>query len=123
MLTISGHVKVFGTVAIVSQQAWIFNDTVRENILFGLPYIESKYNEVISCCSLQRDLELLANGDKTEIGERGTNLRYGVNYLRSIYNFLEYFKQIRNPLFLGEMGLSQYLFRVVTHHLSTMIFV
>jgi ABC-type multidrug transport system fused ATPase/permease subunit len=75
MIISSGQLYVMGSMAIVSQQAWIFNDTVRENILFGLPFEETKYQAVVECCSLQRDLELLANGDKTEISEGGSNLR------------------------------------------------
>ncbi|XP_046999518.1 ATP-binding cassette sub-family C member 5-like isoform X1 [Schistocerca americana] len=89
MRPVNGHIKVMGSVALVSQQAWIFNDTVRENILFGLPYHEERYRDVITCCSLQRDLELLANGDKTEIGERGSNLSGGqkqrINLARAVY--------------------------------------
>lgn len=76
MIRIQGDLSVFGSVALVSQQAWIFNETLRENILFGLPYDGERYKDVINVCSLQRDLELLPNGDMTEIGERGTNLRY-----------------------------------------------
>jgi ABC-type multidrug transport system fused ATPase/permease subunit len=75
MIISSGQFHVMGSMAIVSQQAWIFNDTVRENVLFGLPFDESKYQGVVECCCLQRDLELLANGDKTEISEGGSNLR------------------------------------------------
>jgi ABC-type multidrug transport system fused ATPase/permease subunit len=75
MIISSGQLHVRGSMAIVSQQAWIFNDTVRENILFGLPFDESKYLAVVECCCLQRDLELLVNGDKTEISEGGSNLR------------------------------------------------
>lgn len=76
MIRVQGDLSVHGGVALVSQQAWIFNETLRENILFGLPYEEERYKDVINVCSLQRDLELLSHGDMTEIGERGTNLRY-----------------------------------------------
>lgn len=34
--------QVDGSVAYVSQQAWIFNETVRENIIFGLPFDQNK---------------------------------------------------------------------------------
>jgi hypothetical protein len=75
MIISSGQLRVMGSMAVVTQQAWIFNDTVRENILFGLPFDESRYQAVVECCCLQRDLELLVNGDKTEISEGGSNLR------------------------------------------------
>jgi len=35
MKLLSGHVRVKGGLAVVPQQAWIFNGTVRDNILFG----------------------------------------------------------------------------------------
>lgn len=38
----SGSIAVSGSVAYVSQQAWITNDTVRNNILFGHAYDETR---------------------------------------------------------------------------------
>ncbi len=52
------------------QQAWIQNATLRDNILFGSPHEENKLQEVIQACALGPDLELLAAGDLTEIGEK-----------------------------------------------------
>ena len=34
----TGRLAVSGKVAYAAQQAWIFNATLRENILFGKPY-------------------------------------------------------------------------------------
>lgn len=56
---------------------WIQNNTLRENILFGLPYDEKWYNQVVRACSLISDFELLPAGDKSEIGERGITLSGG----------------------------------------------
>ena len=39
-----GSLALDGSIAYVPQQAWIFHDSARENILFGLPYDETKYN-------------------------------------------------------------------------------
>lgn len=75
MVCVRGDMAVNGSVAIVTQQAWIFNETLRENIIFGLPFDERRYRDTIEVCSLQRDLELLPKADMTEIGERGSNLR------------------------------------------------
>jgi len=78
-----------GSMAIVSQHAWVFNDTVGENIVFGLPFDESKYRAVLERCSLQRDLELLASSDLTQISEGGSNLSGGqkqrINLARAVY--------------------------------------
>jgi ABC-type bacteriocin/lantibiotic exporter with double-glycine peptidase domain len=36
-----------------------------------------KYVEIILACQLERDLEILPGGDRTEIGEKGINLSGG----------------------------------------------
>ena len=38
------------------QAAFIYNATVRENILFGLPYEEERYQRAIEAASLGPDL-------------------------------------------------------------------
>ncbi|KAJ3058789.1 Canalicular multispecific organic anion transporter 2, partial [Rhizoclosmatium hyalinum] len=89
----SGEVRVSGSVAYVSQQAWIENATIRDNILFGSEYDEKKYQAVIDACALRRDLTLLVSGDMTEIGEKGVNLSGGqkqrLSLARAVYNDAE----------------------------------
>jgi ATP-binding cassette subfamily C (CFTR/MRP) protein 1 len=84
-----------GNVAYVAQTAWILNKTVRDNILFGLPYNEEKYNKVIEACSLTHDLKILEDGDMTEIGERGINLSGGqkqrISVARAAYSDADVF--------------------------------
>ena len=84
-----GEVFVDGRLAYVPQQAWIMNATVRDNILFGLPYDEKRYKDTIRVCELTSDLEQLIDGDQTEIGERGINLSGGqkqrVSLARAVY--------------------------------------
>lgn len=48
MSLLGGTVAVKGGVAYVAQQAWILNDSLRENILFGKEYIEEKYDSQIT---------------------------------------------------------------------------
>ena len=57
-----------GRVAYVPQQPWVFNATVRDNILFGEEYDEAKFQEVVDICCLQADLDILEAGDLTEVG-------------------------------------------------------
>jgi len=59
-----------GSVAYVPQQAWIQNATLKDNILFGQPPNEQKYQNVLEACALKTDLEVLPGGDQTEIGEK-----------------------------------------------------
>lgn len=78
-----------GSVAYVPQVSWIFNATVRDNILFGSPYDPQRYKRAISVSALDVDLQLLPGGDLTEIGERGVNLSGGqkqrVSIARAVY--------------------------------------
>ncbi|KAG7280285.1 hypothetical protein CRUP_026826 [Coryphaenoides rupestris] len=59
-----------GSVAYVPQLAWIQNATLRDNILFGSPHDSHRFQKVLDACALGPDLEQLAAGDLTEIGEK-----------------------------------------------------
>ncbi|KAI3658482.1 hypothetical protein MP638_001908 [Amoeboaphelidium occidentale] len=82
--------KVFASTSYVSQEAWLFNDTLRQNILFGKDYDKEKYLEVVRVSGLQRDLTLLLAGDQTEIAERGANLSGGQRQRTSIARAVYY---------------------------------
>ncbi|KAF7804851.1 ABC transporter C family member 4 [Senna tora] len=89
MHKVSGKVRVCGSIAYVAQTSWIQNGTIQENILFGLPMDRQKYNEVVRVCCLEKDLEMMEDGDQTEIGERGINLSGGqkqrIQLARAVY--------------------------------------
>ncbi|KAJ3120011.1 Multidrug resistance-associated protein 1 [Physocladia obscura] len=74
---ISGRVVFSGAVGYCSQQAWIVNASVRENIVFGRPYDAARYKAVVSAACLAPDFAILPNSDMSEIGERGINLSGG----------------------------------------------
>ncbi|KAI9003656.1 P-loop containing nucleoside triphosphate hydrolase protein [Gaertneriomyces semiglobifer] len=82
--------KLYGRTAYMSQEAWLLNITLRDNILFGKEFERERYNQVVKVCALQRDLTLLLAGDKTEIAERGANLSGGqrqrVSLARCVYH-------------------------------------
>ncbi|KZP09468.1 multidrug resistance-associated ABC transporter [Athelia psychrophila] len=90
MRSTRGEVIFGGAVAYVPQTAWIRNSTLRENILFGQPDDEKRFRDVIRACSLEHDLEMLPNGEHTEIGEKGINLSGGqkarVSLARAAYS-------------------------------------
>ncbi|KAF5360312.1 hypothetical protein D9758_009126 [Tetrapyrgos nigripes] len=85
-----GQVVFGGSIAYVPQTPWIKNATVRENIVFGNEDNEARFREVIRACSLEHDLELLSQGENTEIGEKGINLSGGqkarVSLARAAYS-------------------------------------
>lgn len=85
----AGQVFLEGSVAYVAQTAWIFNDTLRNNILFGKEYDEELYKKAIRVSALEQDLDVLPSGDLTAIGEKGINLSGGqkqrVSIARAVY--------------------------------------
>ena len=84
------HVVLNGSISYVPQEAWIQNDTVKNNILFYLPFDSERYNKILDICELYPDLNSLIGGDMTEIGEKGINLSGGqrarINIARALYS-------------------------------------
>ncbi|KAH6652560.1 ABC transporter type 1, transmembrane domain-containing protein [Truncatella angustata] len=78
------------TCAYVAQSAWLVNANIKENILFSAQYDEKRYRDVIIACALERDLEILDNGDETLVGEKGITLSGGqkqrISLARAVYS-------------------------------------
>ena len=85
----TGSITMGATRAFCPQYPWIQNASVRENIVFGRNYDRKWYDAVVDACALRPDLEMLPNGDMTEIGERGITVSGGqkqrLNIARAIY--------------------------------------
>ncbi|KAL6064447.1 Canalicular multispecific organic anion transporter 1, variant 2 [Balamuthia mandrillaris] len=128
-----GKVKVGGEIAYVSQEAWIQQTTVRENILFGQPYDEERYNKTVFCCCLNKDFEQFPEGDASVIGEGGGNLSGGqkqrIALARAVYSKADMFL-LDSPLSAVDANTSSHIFRhclkglladrtilIITHHL------
>uniref|UniRef100_A0A8C1TDH1 ATP-binding cassette sub-family C member 5 n=1 Tax=Cyprinus carpio TaxID=7962 RepID=A0A8C1TDH1_CYPCA len=113
MHLLSGSVSANGTLAYVSQQAWIFHGTVRDNILMGEPFDQTRYTSVIHACSLKPDLAVLPYGDQTEIGERGINLSGGqkqrVSLARAVYSNRDIFL-LDDPLSAVDAHVGKHIF-------------
>ncbi|CAK9296811.1 unnamed protein product [Gordionus sp. m RMFG-2023] len=85
-------VKIRGSVAYTSQQPWIRNANLRDNVTFEapFPFDSLAYIQALQTCDLIRDRDyLLPNGDDTEIGEKGVNLSGGqkqrLSLARAVY--------------------------------------
>ncbi|KAJ4140873.1 ATP-binding cassette transporter yor1 [Fusarium equiseti] len=85
----NGQVTFGSSRAFCPQYAWIQNTTLKNNIVFGKDLDKTWYNKVIQACALQADIDMLPNGDMTEIGERGITISGGqkqrLNIARAIY--------------------------------------
>ncbi|KAJ1944389.1 Transporter of the ATP-binding cassette (ABC), partial [Linderina macrospora] len=77
-------------IAYVSQEPWLRNATIRDNILFGAPYDLARYEETLRICGLKPDLRVFVAGDLSEVGERGITLSGGqkqrVALARAVYS-------------------------------------
>uniref|UniRef100_A0A803VJK9 ATP binding cassette subfamily C member 4 (PEL blood group) n=1 Tax=Ficedula albicollis TaxID=59894 RepID=A0A803VJK9_FICAL len=108
-----GVINVTGRIAYVSQQPWVFSGTVRSNILFDKEYEKEKYENVLKVCALKKDLELLANGDLTVIGDRGATLSGGqkarVNLARAVYQDADIYL-LDDPLSAVDAEVGRHLF-------------
>ncbi|KAL3801122.1 hypothetical protein HJC23_002415 [Cyclotella cryptica] len=99
-----------------SQSPWVVNDTLKGNILFGRPYDEARYNEIVKACALADDLAILPAGDMTEIGERGINLSGGqkarVSLARALYSRETQIVLLDDPLSAVDAHVGEHLFKM-----------
>ncbi|XP_053600748.1 uncharacterized protein LOC128669719 [Plodia interpunctella] len=113
--TRTGSVKVNGTISYASQEPWLFSGTVRENILFGLPYDVEKYKEVARVCSLQPDFKQFPYGDLSLVGDRGVSLSGGqrarINLARAVYRDSDIYL-LDDPLSAVDANVGRQLFEI-----------
>ena len=76
-------------VAYCAQQAWLVNDTIKQNVVFASPWNAKRYQEVLHACALVKDLEVLDARDETQVGEKGVTLSGGqkqrISLARALY--------------------------------------
>ncbi|KAF9434448.1 hypothetical protein BGZ76_008001 [Entomortierella beljakovae] len=120
MYKYSGAVQSFGSIAYVSQSAWILNDTVRNNILFGREFDKQRYLDTIRACALVPDFKMLVDGDKTVIGERGVNLSGGqkqrISIARSVYANADIYI-FDDPLSAVDAHVDEHIFKNALKHI------
>uniref|UniRef100_A0A4X2LR57 ATP binding cassette subfamily C member 6 n=1 Tax=Vombatus ursinus TaxID=29139 RepID=A0A4X2LR57_VOMUR len=116
MEKLKGTVQRKGSVAYVSQQAWIQNSKLQENIVFGSVLQKQYYERVLEACALLPDLEQFPNGDQTEIGERGVNISGGqkqrVSLARAVYSGADIYL-LDDPLSAVDVHVGKHLFEKV----------
>ncbi|XP_053622023.1 probable multidrug resistance-associated protein lethal(2)03659 isoform X2 [Plodia interpunctella] len=129
-----GHLEVGGVVAYAAQEPWLFEASVRQNILFGQQMDLRRYKQVIKCCQLKTDLDILSHGDKTIVGERGASLSGGqrarISLARCVYQNADLYL-LDDPLAAVDAKVAQAIYEecirgflrdkatvLVTHHVQ-----
>ena len=109
----SGIINCKGSVVYVPQRACVFSGTIRENILFGEPYFESKYNKILEVCALTEDIQRFPDFDQTVVGERGEVLSGGqqarVSLARAVYADADIYL-LDDPLSAVDFNVGQHIF-------------
>ncbi|KAH6873975.1 multidrug resistance-associated ABC transporter [Coprinopsis sp. MPI-PUGE-AT-0042] len=126
------------SISYASQSPWLRHQSIKENILFGQPLDEERYQEVIDACALRMDLDILEDGDDTEIGARGVSLSGGqkarVALARAVYTRTKYVL-LDDPLSAVDSHTSRVLYEkllrgpllanrtvvLVTHHVELVL--
>ncbi|KAI0705448.1 multidrug resistance-associated ABC transporter [Earliella scabrosa] len=125
-------------ISYAAQSPWLRHQSIKDNVLFGYPYDEGRYKQVLECCALKPDLEILEDGDATEIGARGVSLSGGqkarVALARAVYAPTKYVL-LDDPLSAVDSHTSRFLFDklfrgdllanrtviLVTHHVELVL--
>ncbi|KAH8798081.1 hypothetical protein DL96DRAFT_1539779 [Flagelloscypha sp. PMI_526] len=133
---LSGKTKP--TFAYASQLPWLRHQSIKDNVLFGYPLDEKRYQDVVEACALNPDFDMLEDGDATEIGEGGVTLSGGqkarVALARAVYSPAKYVL-LDDPLSAVDSHTSRFLFEkllsgplladrtviLVTHHVELVL--
>ncbi|KAH8258396.1 hypothetical protein KR038_011034 [Drosophila bunnanda] len=120
-----GEAMVHGKVSYASQEPWVFEGTIRDNIVFVEDYNERRYKKVVKACGLERDMELLPRGDLTVVGERGVSLSGGqkarVSLARAVYRKADIYL-LDDPLSAVDTHVGKHIFdRCIRDFLSNKI--
>ncbi|KAH0834256.1 hypothetical protein J3R83DRAFT_11612 [Lanmaoa asiatica] len=124
-------------ISYAAQSPWLRHQSIRDNILFGYPYDEERYNAVVECCALKPDLDIFEDGDQTEIGARWVSskgLPAVVALARAVYARTKYVL-LDDPLSAVDSHTARFLYEkllcgpllvnrtviLVTHHVELVL--
>ena len=102
--------------AYVPQTPWLFNGTVRENILFFSDYEVEWYKTVVAACSLKTDFDSLKGKDMAFLTD-GSNLSGGqkqrISLARAVYSHYSDILLLDDPLSAVDARVSAHIFEKV----------
>eukprot|EP00095_Tigriopus_kingsejongensis_P006314 snap_masked-scaffold61_size441589-processed-gene-3.15 protein:Tk06314 transcript:snap_masked-scaffold61_size441589-processed-gene-3.15-mRNA-1 annotation:"hypothetical protein TRIADDRAFT_50060" len=79
-----------GPIGYVTQQPWLENSPIKNNILFGKSLDLERYSRTLKACGLDPELGQLPFGDEIPVGVNGSNLsdnlKHRVSLARAVYS-------------------------------------
>lgn len=109
-----GNIVINGDISYCSQEPWIFDASVKTNIIFNEDFDEERYERVLKVCALQKDIRSLQYGDETIVGEQGTMLSGGqkarINLARTIYKKCDIYL-LDDPLSALDANVGKFIFK------------
>ncbi|CAF2098508.1 unnamed protein product [Rotaria magnacalcarata] len=122
LMTLLGEMKMIdGTVKLnrnarfcyVPQESWIFSDSIKENILFGMEFNEKKFNESIYAAGFDTDIANFQYGDSTLVGDNGVILSGGqkarLSLARALYRDEDIYL-LDDPLSAVDVEVARHIF-------------
>ena len=89
MSRLTGTQTRHGTISYASQAPYVISGTIQDNILFGSPYKETRFREVVEVSQLHTDISKWEHGLQTMVDEKGSLLSGGqrarVSLARALY--------------------------------------
>lgn len=109
-----GSCMINGSISYASQETWLFEGTVRSNIIFIEEFDQRRYKDVVRVCGLEKDFKLMPNGDQTIVGERGISLSGGqkarISLARAVYKQADIYL-LDDPLSAVDSHVGKHLFQ------------
>ncbi|XP_037038323.1 probable multidrug resistance-associated protein lethal(2)03659 isoform X2 [Bradysia coprophila] len=109
-----GYCRINGSISYACQETWLFEGTIRSNIIFIEEFDQTRYKEVVRVCGLERDFKLMPNGDMTVVGERGISLSGGqkarISLARAVYKQADIYL-LDDPLSAVDSHVGKHLFQ------------
>ena len=109
----SGQIYIKGKLGYASQDPWVFDGTVKQNILFGNEFDEKRYENTIQLCCMGHDIDSFEYGSDEPVGDRGTTLSGGqkarLNLARAIYRGADIYL-FDDPLSAVDANVGKHLF-------------
>jgi ATP-binding cassette subfamily C (CFTR/MRP) protein 4 len=113
--------RCYDDLAYASQDPWIMDGTVKDNIVMDLGFDEIWYGKVVNACGLGTDFQLWRDGDETVVGDQGIQCSGGqrarIGFARALYRDADVLVA-DDPLSAVDAGVGRQIFNEAVMELT-----